>query len=316
MRSDFALTRKQLPFYIIAAWFFLVATLFGCNRHKTESGEAGLRQWYNKENDSLLSVLAVLDNLVQKPAPVPVLQQQFSVARSRYKHIEGVVEYYFQGLNRRINGPALPDVKTEDNQVWPPHGFQVIEQYLYSPFHDSLRPLLSNEIKLLQTDLKFVQANLLVTDILPRHVQELVQHQLIRIGILGITGFDAPLSKLSLPEAAAALTGLESMLKTYAPQLTPAGTKQFAAAQAYLSTHNNFDSFDRMHFLRQYLAPLSTALYNKTKVAADSLFDKPFEGTLASLLQGRGFDPDYYTNYASAKSNSAKVVLGKQLFYS
>jgi cytochrome c peroxidase len=315
MSSYFPLIRKLPALYFIIALFFLVPLLPGCKNKPTASGDAALRRWFGAETDSLLAELHILDSLVKKPVAVPVLQQQFSVARSRYKHIEGVVEYYFQGLTRRINGPALPDIKPEDNQVWPPHGFQVAEQYLYSPFPDSLRPLLSNEIKLLQTDLKFVQANLAVTDILPRHVQEIVQHQIIRIGTLGITGFDAPLSKLSLPESGAALAGLQTLLESYAPETAAAGNQQFAAAQNYLAAHKDFDAFDRMVFLRQYLAPLSTSLAMQKQNPADSVFKKPFAGTLAMLLQGRGFDPDYYTNYASAKSNPAKVALGQQLFY-
>ncbi len=313
MQLNCTFTQKKIPLFGTAVLFFLLQLLPACKNDKTVAGESGLRKWYGAESNALLGELSVLDSLVSRQAGVAALQSRFSVARSRYKHIEGIVEYYFQGLNRRINGPALPDVQPEDNQVWPPHGFQVIEQYLYSPFADSLRPLLANEIKLLQTDLKFIAANLAVTDILPRHVAEIMQHQIIRIGTLGITGFDAPLSKLSLPEAGAALAGLQATLNSYAPERAAAVKAPFAAAQAYLTAHPDFDAFDRMFFLQQHLAPLSTLMQNKNK--ADSLFNKPFDGTLAMLLQGRGFDPDYYTNYASAKTNPAKVALGKQLFY-
>lgn len=304
----------RLPLLLVLLFLVLAPMLLpGCGGSRQEGGEAGLRKWYALQQDTLQQELALLDSQVRNQKPLASLQQQFAVARFRYKHIEPLVEYYFQGLTRRINGPALPDIKTEDNQVWPPHGFQVVEQYLYGGFADSLRTTLSNEIKLLQTDLNYVQSNMEATAILPRHVHEMVQHQLIRIGTLGITGFDAPLSKLSLPETDAALNGLQLMLEALGGGSLP--DKSFDAARTYLRQHTGFDAFDRMAFLQQYLAPLSLALAPAKKDPADSLFSKPFDGTLAALLQGRGFDPDFYTNYASAKSNAAKIALGKQLFY-
>lgn len=285
-----------------------------CTHQKQGGGEAALKQWYLLENDTLSTELRVLDSLVRNKQPAVALQRQFSVARNRYKHLEGVVEYYFQGLSRRINGPALPDIKTDDNQVWPPHGFQVVEQYLYNPLPDSLRPAVANEIGLLQTDLNFVRSNLEATAILPRHFYELVQHQLIRIATLGITGFDAPLSRLSLPEATAALDGVAQMMTVYAGHSD--GRQQLLVnALGYLAQNRDFDSFDRMVWLQQYLAPLSEALVPATPDPSDTLFTKPFKGTLAQLLQGKGFDPDYYTTYATAKTNARKVALGKQLFY-
>lgn len=296
-------------------WVLTGSFFSGLRQKKEPKGEAALRAWFYQQQDSLMGDLSLLDSLVQHGAPQPELQRQFSVARLRYKRVEGIVEYYFQGLTRRINGPALPDIKTEDNQVWPPHGFQVIEQMLFTPLQDSLRPLVANELKVLQTDLHFVRTNMEATAILPRHVHELVQHQLIRIGTLGITGFDAPVSLQSLPEARAALLGIMQVLKQYEPDLAFAGRVWFNKALNYLELHPHFNHFDRMAFLRDYLSPLSEAIYKKNTETKDSAFTKPFNGTLAQLLQGKGFDPDYYTNYASAKTNTAKVALGKQLFY-
>jgi len=34
----------------------------------------------------------------------------FNHSRNQYKKIEPFVEYYFSGLSRRINGPALPEI--------------------------------------------------------------------------------------------------------------------------------------------------------------------------------------------------------------
>jgi cytochrome c peroxidase len=282
-------------------------------------GEGLVKQYYNAQTDTLLARLSLLDSMTLLHKPVPELRDLFAESRFCYKKIEGITEYYFQGLTKRINGPALPDIKTEDGQVWPPHGFQMIEQYLYSEYSDSLVGALSNEIKLLQTDLRFTQANMEHNAILPRHAAEMVQHELIRVATLGISGFDAPLSKLSLPETEHSLTGLAEVFKAYfGDQLYSASLKsRLDEAVGYLQKNNDFDGFNRLEFLTGYLVPLSEAFAGQgtPAVGYDSLMVKPFRGTLANLLQGRGFDADYYAGYAHAKSTPQKVALGKALFY-
>ncbi len=282
-------------------------------------GEALAKQYYYAQTDSLLDRLSLLDSMVLLHKPVPALQALFAECRFNYKKTETLTEYYFQGLTKRINGPALPDIKTDDGQVWPPHGFQMIEQYLYSPYADSLAPTLSNEIRLLQTDLRFTRSNMEHNAILPRHMAEMTQHQLIRIAAMGISGFDAPLSKLSLPESAHSLNGLADLYKAYYGEQPYATAKSLLEQSvAYLHQHTDFDGFNRLEFLTTCLMPLSEAFAGKGEGYTspyDTLIAKPFRGTLADLLQGKGFDADYYAGYAHAKTNAQKVALGKLLFY-
>jgi cytochrome c peroxidase len=234
-----------------------------------------------------------------------------------YKETELFIEYYFQGLTKRINGPALPDVKTEDGQVWPPHGLQVMEQYLFTEPADSNRADLQKEIRLLQADLKFILANLPATTILPQHAKEIVQHELIRIVTQGITGFDSPISLQSIPETIAALNGIRQFQKAfYGEQASATWEKQIDTTIARLQQEKDFDTMDRLALIADHLMPLSQSLASSiTDVKADSLVTKPFRGTLDDLMKGRGFNPDYYTTYAEGISNTEKVALGKRLFY-
>ena len=282
---------------------------------KVIAGEPAVKSFYFLQTDSLLQQLSKLDSAAASHKNINILQQQFANCRFAYKKIEGIAEYYFQGLTKRINGAALPDVKTEDGQVWPPHGFQVIEQLLYSNYADSLQASLSNEIKLLQTDLRFMRSNMEYNTISANHIQEIIQHQFIRIAALGITGFDAPLSKLSLQEAVYSLYGIQKIATLYKGKQNEE-EKLFSSTINYLQSHTDFDSFDRMEFLTTCLMPLSEQYenipgYNNN----DSLVVKPFNGTLSQLLKGKGFDADYYSSYAIAKSNEEKIALGKKLFF-
>jgi cytochrome c peroxidase len=197
----------------------------------------------------------------------------------------------------------------------------VVEAIVYGDFHDSLRQGLANEIRVLQTDLRFAGTNFKEQSILPRHMREMVQHELIRIGVLGVTGFDAPVSFRSIVEAVNALEGIRSLLNAYSygDRSLPANRAYEArmdSAIAFLQRHRDFEEFDRLTFLRDRLGPLSEELRSipEPPSAEDSVFSRPFNGTMSDLLKGKGFDPDAYAAFAESKSTPSKVELGRILF--
>ena len=300
--------------YIVLSFVLLVVLsqliINGCNTKTDNNVEVSIKQYYKVQIDSTIANLDVLIKSAAKKTIAGELQKDFLNSRLSYKKIEAITEYYFQGLTRRINGPALPDVKTEDGVVWPPHGFQVIEQILFSNYQDSLAPVLIQEINLLKTDLQFTVSNLKEQTITVNHLHELIQHQLIRIAAMGITGFDTPLSQYSLPEAISSINGLEVILQKHAPQKH---FNLFSSSVNYLREHNDFESFNRMVFLTDYLMPLSDSVAGSN--TTDTLKNKPFLGGLSSLLKGKNFNADFFTNYSIASTNPAKVSLGKKLFY-
>ncbi|WP_343306796.1 cytochrome c peroxidase [Chitinophaga niabensis] len=302
---------------LLGVFLLIQWQISGCN-NRPEKGDAAVKEYFFNEMDTLLDELDKLDVLTDQKKPVAVLQGQFANCRFTYKKIEAVVEYYFQGVTKRINGPALPDVKTEDGVVWPPAGFQVIEQFLYDRYNDSLQPALSDKIKTLQTDLKFIKDNMQYISITGNHVKEMLQHQLIRVACMGITGFDAPLSKLSLQESGYSLQGIEKITLLYTGEADADTRKKVADAIQYLWLNNEFDNFDRLNFITSHLMPLSDILANAVPDIdrkMDSLVRKPFTGTLTLLMQGKGLNADYYSPYEIAKSNPEKVLLGKKLFF-
>ena len=302
---------KSILFLLILFVLTGIYSVSSCT-NTTKEKSTNFSEFINRNIDTTLLKLNQLDSFAKQKKSFQYLAEKFTEGRFAYKKIESVVEYYFQGLTKRINGPALPDVKTDDNQVWPPHGFQVLEQLIYSPLNDSLYAVLQNEINVLMTDFNFVKTNLAQTTILPRHNAELVQHQLIRIATIGITGADAPLSKLSLQEAAFALKGLKT-IESFTDTLQ---NINYANAIAYLERNTNFDSFNRMEFIQNYLMPLSEQHFIKhANVLVNDSFAKPFTGSLSDLLKGKKINPDYFTAYAVSQTNLAKVELGKKLFF-
>jgi cytochrome c peroxidase len=310
---------KNLFVLTIAMIFFIA-----CGSNKQQSGHIAVQEYFAKKIDTLISSLESLKLAAEKQSNAGNLKLMFGESRSNYKEIESIVEYYFQGLAKRINGPVLPDVKTDDNQVFPPHGFQVLEQTIWSlAINDTINKSFIDEINILTTDLKFIRTQIKDQTILARHVREMVHHQLIRIATNGLTGLDAPVSFASMPEAAAALRGLRDLVGVYiegeklAYQNKQQISQQFAASINFLEQNKDFDSFNRLLFIKRHLMPLSVSLRDlpAKENADDKLIQKAFTGTLNDLMQGNGLNPDFYTPYAEAASNENKVKLGKFLFY-
>lgn len=301
----------------------LLLFLFSCNISRVESGHEAVQDYYKCQTDTLINILnsfdsASTDNGIKRDS----LQQLFLQARFRYKLVEPIIEYYFQGHVKRINGPALPDIKTDDNQVFPPHGFQVIEQFLWSEslLNDSLRAKLQSEVRILLADLRFTKINFKEQTVLARHVREMVQHELIRIATASIVGLDAPMSFASLDEAVYALKGSAFLIEKYMDGVVRKKSSiypLFIPSIKYLLSNNDFDTFNRLEFIKSFLIPLSKDLSSIIieEDKDDQQIRSAFKGNLADLMVGKGFSPDFYSPYASGEMNPAKVMLGKTLFY-
>ena len=265
--------------------------------------------------DSLNSTLDRLASATNKES----LTQQFTSSRILYKKVEPFVEYYFQGFSRRINGPALPDVKIDDNIVNEATGFQVIEELIFTQEPIDFTALHS-QIAILQTDLLFVKQNLRDLPIQNHHVYELLQHQIIRNATMGLTGFDSPVAFASISETKYSLIGIEENIAQFCSfnDMAPTAeiTALFKKSKEYLDSNSNFDTFNRLVFIKDYLMPLSEEV---AVIFSNFLSEKPntvtrFSGTLSDLMQGKGLNPDAYSPYASSASSTSKIALGKRLF--
>jgi cytochrome c peroxidase len=296
--------------------FLLIAiSLFSCAKKEPLSLEDTLKTTVNNQIDSLNTALIQLSKCTKKDSA----KIQFSKCRAIYKKTEPFVEYYFQGFSRRINGPALPDIKIDDNVVNDPTGFQVIEEVIFSDEELELAKLKS-EIEILKTDLLFVKNNLKDFPIQNHHLYELLQHQIIRTATMGITGFDSPVAFLSIRETNNSLEGIQQYFAVFCKKNEVKSiekcNKLISKSQAYLIKNNNFDIFNRLVFIKNYLMPLSVeleiAFKDYLKESPNGI--KPFNGTLSDLMQGKGFNPDAFSPFADSKTNAAKIALGKQFF--
>jgi cytochrome c peroxidase len=270
--------------------------------------------------ENRIDTIAGILKKVEEANNTDTAKRMFSAARKSYKIIEPFIEYYYQGLSRRINGPALPEVKTDDNMVNDPAGFQVLEELIYADSTDFAE--LAKQARILTTDLLFVKKTIADLPIQDHHFYELMQHQVIRIATLGITGFDSPVAFQSIEEASWSLQGLRQWYESYCEakgkEPSRALIKQVGDAIAYTGQNSDFDAFNRLRFIKNHLMPLSRMLEDdfRTVIAATPGFEKnkAFFGHLENLMQGKRLNPDAFSPFAESATTPQKVALGKLLF--
>ena len=100
-----------------------------------------------------------------------------------------------------------------------------------------------------------------------------MQHQIIRIATLGVTGFDSPVAFNSVEEAEFSIEGIEEFYTLYCELnkqvLNPDLIKLFEKAKQFAKSNNDFDTFNRLGFIKNHLMPMSIAFENEFKVVID-----------------------------------------------
>ena len=294
----------------------LLVSIFSCKNKSYQTLEDNLHATISSKIDTLNVSLSELEN--SKDQKEQILN--FKKSRRLYKKMEPFIEYYFQGHSRRINGPALPEIKTDDNMVFDASGFQVIEEIVYSDTVDLKE--LKEQIQILKTDLDLVKQNFKDLPIQNHHFYELMQHQIIRIAALGITGFDSPVALNSIEEAKSSVEGIQEFYNLYCEinnqTINENLIELFGKAKQYIKKNNDFNTFNRLEFIKNHLMPMSVAFEKEFKKVIDktpNFYDnKVFSGHLADLMQGKKLNPDAFSPFAETRSTPEKIALGKILF--
>jgi len=302
----------------LAAFICVLLLVIACSKNNQQQAKFDVTAYTSLEDniDSLIVVLHNLESVNDKNK----LKTIFSVSRKRYKKLEPFIEYYYQGLTRRINGPALPEIKTEDNMVNDPSGFQVIEEIIYADTIDLNE--LKKQTRILTTDLLFVKKTIKDLPIQDHHFYELVQHQIIRIAALGITGFDSPVAFQSIQEAKFSLEGISEWYHLYVQtkgiNLNKQLINQINEAIVFTQNNNDFNSFNRLVFIKDHLMPISKSFEIEFQTTINNTpnfkLNKVFFGNLSDLMQGKTLNPDAFSPYSESKSTPEKTALGKALF--
>ena len=254
------------------------------------------------------------------------LQQQFLKVRAAYKKIECIITYYFDFSSIKLNGPAIPFFEEEeaDLGVQQPAGMQVIEGFLFPGYSIGSKKKLTTATDELLAEAKAMEATTESFEFNDEYIFDAVMEELYRLTALGLTGFDAQASMNGLPETSAALNGINKILGFYKSTLDSVlGNKSIqlqkhlTASQLYLNNNLNFNSFNRMYFIRQYINPITAFVGEAKKKLGFTDNNSPFFYSSIiknnTLFAPQVFDVNKYLD--DNTTSTEKIELGQKLFF-
>lgn len=267
-----------------------------------------------------------LDRAVRNKASLPQIRELFRQARLHYKKVEFLTAYINPELAKVINGAPVPEVEEEDNAntIQPPEGFQVIEALLYPEYNSKDSTELSGLTKELIISLRqaiYISEKKQLTDTI---VFKALRKELFRSSVLGLAGYDTPLSGNAIQEVASVWSSFHDIIAIYNDELSksdPAACKKMNnlvdSGIAYLQHNQDFDSFDRLHFFTTYANPLGTMLVGLLKQAGIVISgSKELVSTSAgSLFDKNAFSFDFYISDEEEYPGEEKEALGRYLFF-
>jgi cytochrome c peroxidase len=220
-----------------------------------------------------------------------------------------------------MNGPALPEVEETEGPeaVFPPTGFQVVEEALYAADPLAGQELLMRETGTLRQLVTRAQTMLAAQQSTDDRVWDAAKLEIARIVALGITGFDSPAAGHSLAEADAALEGVARAL---APYRTPAPAwvrldSALGAARATLRATSDRAAFDHLTFIVDRANPLARALRD-SRVAlgiGTPVEERAFRVDAATLFDSAAFDVLAFAPLDARAPTGVQVELGRRLFH-
>lgn len=296
--------------------------LVSCQPSPKETTVQLVQKHLETYSDSLDVALQDLLHAVQQHRPSAELQHKFESARQHYKYLEPFTELYFPGFSDAVNGPAIDEAEAYEGKVIEASGFQVVEEYLYPQTDTASYEDLIRETGILASITNRLKQLVAGNELTDAHIFQAMRLGLIRVSSLGISGFDSPIAKASLPEAMATLQGIEKVLMLYRDVNGKKGDAQkirrdFKQAYDHLSGNQDFNTFDRAAFISNDIRSLSESIsqYQQDVGIPNRNFPAAIDLNKASILDTNAFHLEYFVNPANSVSKPEIASLGKLLFF-
>ncbi|SDE11767.1 cytochrome-c peroxidase [Pedobacter soli] len=267
-------------------------------------------------DEQLTEFQSIIDQKLFKAAQnrdEKAIKQAFLLARAKYKQLEYYIEYFFPSTAVMLNGAPIDEIELGENLIENPTGFQVMEEIIYeSPTKENRLELL-NEVKKMQLNLQRVSRFNAQYQLTDAQLFDAIRLEIFRITSLGITGFDTPNALQSIPETTSALKGIEGVLEKYEGK---AADQTITSAIAYLDKNSDFNTFDRLTFITQYLDPISKKInaIRLKKNIATAASGSALRDEAVSMFEPNAFNVNKFVGNSTLFISDAKIALGKTLF--
>ncbi len=251
------------------------------------------------------------------------LRNSLDSARLRYKRVEVVLDYYYPGfVEEHINGAPLLQIERHSTRpfVIPPQGLQVLDELIYSDNPEAEKL----EIAKLSREL-FTQTNALSGGFYQRQIKqyeiiEASRMELVRLFTLGLTGFDTPGSLNAIAEAQTVLLSLKQLLQISLTESKDLNQliQKFEAAITYLESAEDFNSLNRLEFLRKHWQALYSGLYQLQEFYGEHPSSQKvtsWNPKSQHLFSDEFLNPYFFTELKATEDSPELHQLGKKLFY-
>lgn len=303
---------------------FFLATIFCISTScaKKDNPLDKVSAYFEVKATILESQLLEFEEMIRGNKRSAALQDQFKKARSTYKEIESLTEFYFPGLSESINGAAINKTDEYDDKIIEATGFQVVEEMIFPEANPEAYQKLLKEVKILSASVGRLKQLIAVNELTDANIFEAQRLEVLRIMSLGLSGFDSPISLQSITEAKNAFAGIHNIMLFYEDRISDKQTlytleQSFEDVFTYLDANNDFNDFNRAEFFKRYVNRLSSAIYtyqqelnipNNPWLSAIDL-DKP------TFFEKGIFQANYFAPTHNRDLNTQVVELGKFLFF-
>ena len=314
--------QKKIILLVIGA-YLLISFQMVHNRWRDKGvGTQHALHYYREQAQAFAQKTRILEkdlkNLSGDSATLKKAIQSLTDCRLQYKKIEFFTAYFFDSETRLINAPPVYEVEEPTLELVEPMGLQQIEALLFDERYLQQKQELILQIELLQSTASELTTLLYQFELTDAQLLESLRINLIRVITLSISGYDAPELKTGIREAAVALNAMNDILEpffsTYNTPVSQELASRLGQAITYVDRHPDFDTFDRMTFLRSYALPLQTTFATATQSWDLALQTESTLDYGASHLLAKGAIR-LRTAGLSSDAEKAKQVLGKRLFF-
>ena len=300
-------------------------TCFSFFTKKINTPKEETKSFYIKQTAIFEKEIIQLQSLIESGNELKI-KNQFLKTRAAYKQIEIFAEYFFSFYAIKLNGPPInffEDSEPDKGQQIPT-GMQVIEGFIFPNYVTSNKNELQKVISQLLFDTKFMLATNESISFNDDFIFDAITEELFRITALGITGFDSQAAVNGLPECKVALEGLQNILFLYKDDINLTIENKYAElelllaeSQKHLGKQNNFDGFDRMKFIREYLNPITKIIgtYKQAKEFSENKSSFFYSSVKKNntLFEKNIFDVNKFLD--DNTTSLEKIEFGRALFF-
>ncbi|MDO6761680.1 cytochrome c peroxidase [Tamlana sp. 2_MG-2023] len=315
-----------LRIFMVTGGVILLGILLSFNSQKDEllQSDDFVRNELLKTYKVFSEMEAISEMYLSGTVTIEDLKKAVSKSRLQYKRIEFYLAYHYpEYIKKHINGAPLLRLEFENStSILEPEGLQVLDELVYSEEVLKNVPLIYDLNKRLKSKYLTLFDRLYNDPIKKKNSIDVMRLQLVRLYTLGLTGFDTPGSLNAIEETKASLEAMQSYFKSlYLPQQSVDNyitcITLFSSSIKFLNGKNDFENFDRLQFLKDYMDPL----YKELKYFQAENLDKNLEQisgwnrSSESIFDVNFLNPYSYTELTKSEDSEALKNLGEKLFY-